>query len=198
MFDAPQRAERVQPAPPAHAPTGIGRIRHDLQLAQHELGDHQRTRHEAAFADFRDSPIDQRARVHHDQRHVHLVRHETHVGDYQIELVLPAQRDDGAQISRGQKQRQSRQENHLRVAVLQQRRAAHQVGNQAAHTQAEGDGREPAQRKPLQHHVGQHQQKSERRADDDRPVAVRVPLRHGQTDQKSRRRADKHKGEADG
>ena len=59
------RCEDVQAPPPAIALQGIGGVRHQLQFAQHKLGDDQHPVNKAGFANVGDAAVDDDAGVEH-------------------------------------------------------------------------------------------------------------------------------------
>jgi hypothetical protein len=67
--------QNVQPAAAAVALHGIGRIGHQLQLAQHELRNHQHAIEKAGLGDIGDAPIDDHAGIEDLERLLRSVLH---------------------------------------------------------------------------------------------------------------------------
>ena len=179
-------------------PNAVARIINELQFLEHEPRDHQRRVDEARLAHLGHPAVNQGARVDHDQRHVHLVGHEAHVGNDQIEFVLAPQRDDRAEVGADQEQRQLEEIHDLRVAVLEQGRGGEEKCDQRTHRQAERQCRQSPQGKALEQDVHQHDQHADQQADEHRPETKGVPLLDRIADQPARGGTKDNENEADG
>ena len=112
---------------------GVAALRHDVEELYRDGIDRTKLQHWAAAHDLVAASVPpaggskwtasvrEFTDVEDPRPYVDLVRDEPHVGDHEIELVLPAERDDRPQVGADHEEPKPGQEDHLRVALRKER-----------------------------------------------------------------------------